>query len=115
MPGKNNKPKSSAGESGLSKETTSGGQTPDHRMNPDESSVAAGELLRKETPLEKGNEAAMKAFDELYGEDGLPAQDPLPRHPEAIDVEKDNEEEDVFLLPNPRTSSPEPPKTSQKS
>ncbi len=113
MPGKNNKPKSSAGESGLSTDTTSGGQTPYHSMNPEESSVAAKRLLRQETPTEM-QDAALKAFDDLYGSsDGLPAQDP---HAEATDVDKDNEdkdnedkdneEEDVFLLPDSQNFVP---------
>jgi hypothetical protein len=111
MPGKNNKPKSSAGEPGLNTETTSGGQNPDHSMNPEDSSVAAGQLPRQETSAEKGD-AALKAFEDLYGDDAEKGDVP---HPDAIDVDKDNEEEDVFLSPNPRTSSPEPLKTSQKS
>ena len=119
MPGKNNKPKSSAGESGLSTETTSGGQAPDHSMNPDESSVAAVVLPRKELTTDEGD-AAIKAFNELYGT-GNPSP---PRH-EPINVEnddadkdneeKDNEEEDVFLLPNPEISPSELLNTSLKS
>ncbi len=70
-------------------------------MNPDESSVAAGELPRKETQVEK-EDAAMKAFDELFGAD----LDPLPKPSEAIDVDKDNEEEDVFLLPESQNFVP---------
>ncbi len=106
MPGKNNKPKSSAGESGLSTETASGGQAPDRSMNPEENSVAAELLPRQETPAEmkqvEMQDAALKAFDDLFGSsDALLAQDP---HSETIDVgkdneDKDNEEEDVFLLP----------------
>ncbi len=78
MPGKKaTKPKSSAGESGLNVESTSGGQTPDHSMNPDESSVAAVVLPRKETTSEEKDEKAwrkieiasdstLKAFTELF-------------------------------------------------
>ncbi len=106
MPSKKNRTKSSAGESGLVTETTSGGQTPDQSMNPEESSVAAGELPRQETPTEKGD-AAIKAFDDLFGSsDGLPALDPPPLHSEEIDVDKDNEEEDVFLLPKSQNFVP---------
>ncbi len=96
MPGKKNRTKSSAGESGLSTETTSRGQTPDQIMNPDERSVAAGALPRNETQVEQGD-AAMKAFDELFGAD----LDPLPKPSEAIDVDKGNEEEDVSPFPPP--------------
>ena len=109
MPGKKTpKPKSSAGESGLSTETTSGGQAPGQNMNPGESSVAAVALPRQETP-EEIQDAALKAFDDLYGTyDGLPEQNP---HYEAIDVDKDNEdkdneEEDVFLLPESQNFAP---------
>jgi hypothetical protein len=114
MPGKKTtKPKSSAGESGLNTETTSGGQAPDHGMNPNESSVAAVALPHKECSSEekawRATELAtnvhLKAFTELFG-DGSPEEneDPPPPHHEAIDVDKDNEdrdneEEDVFLLP----------------
>jgi hypothetical protein len=101
MPGKKNKPKSSAGESGLVTEVTSGRQTPDQSMNPE-----AGELPRQETPTEKGD-AAIKAFDDLYGSaDRLPALDPPPPHSEEITVDKDNEEEDVFLLPESQNFVP---------
>jgi hypothetical protein len=108
MPGKDNKPKSSAGKSGLSTDATSGGQTPDHSVNPEESSVAAVQLLRQETPKDM-QDAALKGFDDLYGSsDGLPAQNP---HAEAIDVDKDdedkdNEEEDVLLLPDSQNFVP---------
>ncbi len=101
MPTMKNRTKPSAGESGLSTETTSGGQTSDHSMNLDESSVAAGALPRQETPAEKGD-AVLKAFDELYGGD----IDPLPKDSGAIDVDKVNEEEDVFLLPESQNFIP---------
>ncbi len=102
MPGKNTaKPKSSAGESGLNAETTSVGQTPDHSMNPDESSVAAVELPHKETTsaekawrkTEIESDSTLKAFTELFG-DGSAEEDegPSPPRHEPIDVDKDNED-----------------------
>ena len=106
MPGKTTtKPKSSAGESGLSTETTSGGQSPDHSMNPEQSSVAAPKLPGDDADIP----AECKAFEALFGDspDEQNTEDP---HHETIDVEqedkededkedKDNEEEDAFLLP----------------
>ena len=100
MPGKQTpKSKSSAGESGLRTETTSGGQAPGQNMNPGESSVAVVTLPRQETTKEV-EDAAINAFDELYGT----GTDTSLLQNEAIDVDKDNEdkdneEEDVFLLP----------------
>jgi hypothetical protein len=121
MPGKKTpKSKPATGESGLNTETTSGGQAPDHGMNPDESSVAAVELPRKETTSEEeawratelASNSTLKAFTELYG-DTPPEEDkdPLPPQHEAIDVDKDNEdkdneEEDVFLLPESQNFAP---------
>jgi hypothetical protein len=77
-------------------------------MNPGESSVAAVALPRQETP-EEIQDAALKAFDDLYGTyDGLSEQNP---HHEANDVDKDNEdkdneEEEVFLLPESQNFAP---------
>ena len=102
MPGnKTTKPKSSAGESGLNTETTSEGQAPDHRMNPEQSSVAAPKLPDQETPAEMPE---IKAFEALFGDSPEEQRTEDPHH-ETIDVEKednedkDNEEEDAFLLP----------------
>ena len=88
MPGKNNKPKTPAGKSGLNTETANEGQPQDQNMNPGESSEAAAGLPRQESSSEeKGNaselssidsnawkfseeksDAALKAYDELYGD-----------------------------------------------
>ena len=105
MPGKKtSKPKSSAGESGLNTETTSGGQAPDHRMNSEQSSVATPKLPGQETPEEM---LELAAFEALLG-DSPPQQEIKDPLHESIDVEKednedkDNEEEDAFLLPRIR-------------
>ncbi len=70
MPGKKNKIKTPARNSGLTPETTSQEQTPDHTMSPNTSSVTAGELPRQETQANESvaneSDAALKAFDDLY-------------------------------------------------
>jgi hypothetical protein len=121
MPSKKTpKTKSSAGESGLNTETTSGGQAPGQSKNPGESSVTAVTLPHQETTTEMkawrttelATDPVMRAFTELYGDD-LPEEkeNPLPPNHEAIDVDKDNEdkdneEEDVFLLPESQNFAP---------
>ncbi len=106
MPPRRTKTKSPGGYSGLVTETTSEGQTPDQTMNSDESSVAAVELPHQETPAEQGD-AAIKALDDLFDTSNeLPALDPLPLHSEDLTVDVDNEEEDVFLLPESQNFVP---------
>ena len=100
MPGKKTpKPKSSAGETGLITETTSEGQAPVNRMNPEQSTAAAPKL-----PEEDDIQEECKMFDELFGVS--PVEQGTENPPlEEIDVDKeddedkDNEEEDAFLLP----------------
>ena len=67
MPGKANRknPKSPAGNSGLTTETTSLEQNPDQTMSPNASSVAAQQLPRHETQA-KESDAAIKAFEDLF-------------------------------------------------
>ena len=101
MPGKTTpKPKSSAGESGLNTETTNERQAPDNRMNPEQSSIAAPKLPGDDADIP----AECKAFEALF-EDSPEEQKTEDPHHDPIDVEqednvdKDNEEEDIFLLP----------------
>ena len=90
-------------------------------MNPGESSVAAGVPPGLGTTSEEkawraaefATNVTLKAFTELYG-DETPEEKEGPLHPnhEAFDVEKednedkDNEEEDVFLLPESGNFAP---------
>jgi hypothetical protein len=108
MPGKRIKAKPSAGNPGLTPETTSDGQTLDHTMSPNASSVAAGELPRQETQADEGD-AVIKAFDDLFDmSDDQTAKDPPPPHhdDEDLTIEEDNEEENVFLLPESQNFIP---------
>ena len=86
---KTTKPKSSAGEPGLNTEITSEGQAPDHRMNPEQSSVAAPKLPGQETPAEMPE---IKAFEALFGDspDEQNTEDP---HHETIDVKQEDKED----------------------
>ena len=106
MPGKKTKTKPPAGNSGLTTETTSEGQTPDHTMSTDASSFAAGELPRQETQNEE-NDAALEAFSELYDmtEDET-AVDPPPSQTKDFTMDDGIEEEDVFLLPESQNFIP---------
>ena len=138
MPGEQDKPETPAGKSGLDSEKTSEGQTQDQNMNPGGSSVTAAKLPHQEPPSEeKGNaselsnakgpawkftdsedpDAALKAFNELYGmsplRDSPPTlgKDPLPGESESIDVDKDGEakdkeDEEEFLCPESRNFAP---------
>ena len=88
MPGKTIKKntKTPAGNSGLTPETTSQEQTPDHTMSPNTSSVATGELPRQETQAYENvaneSDAAIKAFDDLYDmSDDQTAKDRPPPQP----------------------------------
>jgi hypothetical protein len=67
MPGKANKknPKSPAGNSGLTTETTSLEQNPDQTMSPNASSVAAQQLPLLEKQA-KESDAVIKAFEDLF-------------------------------------------------
>ncbi len=106
MPGKRIKTKPPAGNPGLTPETTSEGQTPDHTMSPNASSVAAGELPRQETQADEGD-ATIKAFDDLFDmSDDQTAKDPPPPRHEDLTIEEDNEEVDVFLLPESQNFIP---------
>jgi hypothetical protein len=109
MPSKTNKTKAKppAGNPGLTPETTSKEQNPDHNMNPNESSVAAGELPRHETQTDE-SDSALKAFDELYDDtpDDWTAKDPPPPQSEEITMGDGIEEEDVFLLPESQNFVP---------
>ncbi len=106
MPGKRIKTKPPAGNPGLTPETTSEGQTPDHTMSPNVSSVAAGELPRQETQAEE-SDAAIKAFDDLFDmSDDQTAKDPTPPQTEDLTMEDGIEEEDVFLLPESQNFIP---------
>ena len=102
MPGKKTpKPKSSAGETGLITETTSEGQAPVNRMNPELSTAAAPKLPEEDGGIPE----ECKMFEALFG-DSPPNEQSAENPPHgSIDVDKednedkDNEEEDVFLLP----------------
>jgi hypothetical protein len=116
MSGKSNRNRPPAGKSGLSTETTNEGQPHDQNMNPGGSSVAAVVLPHQETASEeKGDawrtsedesDAALRAYTELYGDDKEEVKDPPPPHQKDIEVDKDNEEEDTFLLPESQNFPP---------
>ena len=75
-------------------------------MSPNASSVAAGELPRQETQAKEGD-AAIKAFDDLFGmSDDQTAKDPPPPQTEDLTMEDGIEEEDVFLLPESQNFIP---------
>ena len=98
MPGKKNKTKSPAGNSGLTPETTSQEQNPDQTMSPNASSVAAEQLPRHETQANE-SDAAIKAFDDLFDmSDDQTAKDRPPPQSENLTMNDGTEEEDVFLL-----------------
>ncbi len=117
MPGKKNKTKTPAGNPGLTPETTSEGQTPDHTMSLNASSVAAGELPRQETQADEGD-AAIKAFDDLCDmhdmTEGQTAKDPPPLQTEDLTRKIVSRRKTYSSSPNLRTSSPELPRTSRK-
>ena len=102
MSGKSNRKKPPAGKSGLNTEKTNEGQPQDQDMNPGGSSVTAVVPTHSEMTAEDA--PGIKAFEALYGESP-------PKDPEAINVDKDdevkdNEEEDVFLLPESQNFAP---------
>jgi hypothetical protein len=101
MPGKTNKTetKPPAGNPGLTPETISKEQNPDHTMSPNASSVAAEELPRHETQAVE-SDAALKAFSELYDmtEDET-SVDPPPSQTKDHPMDDGIEEEDLFFLP----------------
>ena len=84
MPGKKTpKPKSSAGETGLITETTSEGQAPVNRMNPELSTAAAPKLPEEDGGIPE----ECKMFDALLG-DSPPNEQSAENPPHgAIDVD----------------------------
>jgi hypothetical protein len=106
MPGKRNKTKSPAENSGLTPETTSQEQNPDQTMSPNASSVAAEQLPRHETQANE-SDAAIKAFDDLFDmSDDQTAKDRPPPQSEDLTMNDGTEEEDVFLLPESQNFVP---------
>ncbi len=110
MPGKKNKTKSPAGNSGLNPETTSQEQNHDQTMDPNAGSVAAVELPRQETQGDESDmspDSAIKAFDELYDMTDDPAAvDPPPPQTDDLIMGDGIEEEDAFLLPESQSFVP---------
>ena len=101
MPGKVNKnnPKSPAGNSRLTLETTSQEQNPDQTMSPNASSVAAQQRPRHETQAIEGD-AAIKAFEDLFDmSDDQKAKGAAPPQAKDQTMNDDTEEDDLFLLP----------------
>jgi hypothetical protein len=101
MPGKANKknPRSPAGNSGLTTETTSLEQNPDQTMSPNASSVAAQQLPRLETQA-KESDAVIKAFEDLFDpSDEENAKAVSSPHVKDQIMNDGTKEDDVFLLP----------------
>ncbi len=83
-------------------------------MSPNASPVAAEQLPHHETQANE-SDATIKTFDDLFDmSDDQTAKGQPPPQSEDLTMNDGTEEEDVFLLPNPRISSPEPLKTLQK-
>ncbi len=116
MPSKVNKKnlKSSAGNSGLTPETTSQDQNPDQTMSADASSVAAQQLPRHETQADD-SDPDIRAFEALF-ESSNEQDEKAPSPPQSKDqsMNEGTEEDDVFLLLESQNFPTEPLNTLQK-